>query len=1117
MKRRWWVSLTVAVVGTALALVGNLAANTAKIPDSWEWTVGLFGAVVFLTVISVWVQSFQSHALRAAPDSCVDPFAELRVRIGVQWQAEIGVRWLSRPRPLRLSLQSTTRAAAAAVGRQSLAVALLPTTVDPRPAAHELVTAFVHDATRQWVIIGEKGAGKTTVALLFALAACDAAAGAPVPIVLSAAGWTPPDPEDETGERVEDWLVRRITEEYPVVGRQVMDQPGALDRIMLVLDGIDEMASHLLELALVDLDRASAGLSMVLTSRASEFESAVTAVGALSRATVLEIQPVKPADAGDYLGQRELTGSTRWQRVIDEMDRDPKGDLASALSTPLMVSLARRAYQRPADQPDELLTFHTRTEIERYLLDKFLAAVYPVDVQRRHARRWLAFLARYLERRPDDRENLRWWQLAEAVPQWVFVVIFPVLVSAIVPVLMLLLDRAWAGRFDAWRSDVVIGVFAGLSIGVLSGVRVARFQPTAQVRGGVVGATVAGTVRDLVTTVALAAGFGALLLGVAWLTDKPLAIETALDAAEWFKDLLAGQDATVRATSFLVALLVALLSVMNAMAAGRHGQPLRTAPRLRSLPGNFLGGVTLAAPVTLPVAVLFLTNDVFGMRTAIGLAAMFGWLVAIPVGVVRWFGRPIDEGKTDSPESVLRADRKAVLGGTLASGVGTVVFIVVTIWTLAAISFPDDPTGSETGTMIFVLSVLSLFPITLVPVVVFFGSGSPWLPYLVARLWLAVGRRLPWRLDSFLQSAYETGVLRKAGAAYQFRHDSLRQHLAASSPAYRRFRRFHAGPARATRPWTVVAAALMTCAAFTAVVVGIQAPYARLKGPAGRGAVDQLVFSRDGTTLAAVYDYNELTLWKAVDGTVETPPSDLAKAPHWIVNAGFVLLSGSPDCAPETAVAHEEARSPGSTFCNAWDVFSQAGDLIAVPSDERIGVWRVGGDPIDVIPIESAQRAAFSANGRVLAAVTSHSMVLADLTTHDYRHAEIDWIHTIGIAISGDGRTVADVNALGDVELRRWQQLDAVDRLSAGNGLSYKAGARSNVQSLAFSSDSRRLATVGEDGVVAIWDLTSNKIECTVDVSSNTTSVAFSPDGRMIAVGNKNGDVILTPLPPIAE
>jgi hypothetical protein len=47
----------------------------------------------------------------------------------------------------------------------------------------------------------------------------------------------------------------------------------------------------------------------------------------------------------------------------------------------------------------------------------------------------------------------------------------------------------------------------------------------------------------------------------------------------------------------------------------------------------------------------------------------------------------------------------------------------------------------------------------------------------LSRIWLPLTRRLPWRLIAFLDDACQQGVLRQAGAVYQFRHARLQDHL----------------------------------------------------------------------------------------------------------------------------------------------------------------------------------------------------------------------------------------------------------------------------------------------------------------------------------------------------
>jgi hypothetical protein len=47
----------------------------------------------------------------------------------------------------------------------------------------------------------------------------------------------------------------------------------------------------------------------------------------------------------------------------------------------------------------------------------------------------------------------------------------------------------------------------------------------------------------------------------------------------------------------------------------------------------------------------------------------------------------------------------------------------------------------------------------------------------LARIWLPLTGRLPWRLIPFLNDACRQGVMRRAGAVYQFRHARLQNHL----------------------------------------------------------------------------------------------------------------------------------------------------------------------------------------------------------------------------------------------------------------------------------------------------------------------------------------------------
>src|SRR5262249_18142778 len=202
------------------------------------------------------------------------------------------------------------------------------------------------------------GAGKSTLAVLLTLGLLQRRqAGDPVPVLVTVSSWDP------DREHLDTWLVRRLGELYPALGRRGSTGPARRGRLVgrglvtPVLAGRDEMPEPVRARAITALTVAvGRDRPMVLTSRADEYQAAVSQAGSpLARAAVVEVEPVTAADAAAYLSTGQVDGQARWQPVLTHLAAQPDGILARTLRTPLMVYLARTAYHIPGSDPAALL------------------------------------------------------------------------------------------------------------------------------------------------------------------------------------------------------------------------------------------------------------------------------------------------------------------------------------------------------------------------------------------------------------------------------------------------------------------------------------------------------------------------------------------------------------------------------------------------------------------------------------------------------------------------------------------------------------------------------------------------------------------------------------------
>lgn len=407
-RRGWQPSPVTALVLTiAVALVGNLATSTVRVSGDW-WPPTVWAAVTVLVVAAVLVERAR-HRGATTPE---DAPAALAAAVNRQWRNEIAARGVWQPVPLRVRWSSTGRPVAAARD-----VVLDEDATDWRELpldghVTEIVTAFTGLPHRQLVVLGGPGAGKSVLATLLTLGMLEERqAGAPVPVLLSLASWDP------TREDVETLLTRRLTEDYvflagPAPGGATMANHLLTHHgLVAVLDGLDELPVEWHGPAIEALDRfAAAGHPLVLTCRAEEYEHAVTTTGVLlSRAAIVELRPLAVADVIAFL-RHPAPARARWEPVLDHLREHPDGPLATVLSTPLMVSLARARYVAPSTDPTELLG-RSRRELREVLIDGFVPALYrdSRDYPPARAEHWLSRLAYQLD--GAGTRELWWWTL----------------------------------------------------------------------------------------------------------------------------------------------------------------------------------------------------------------------------------------------------------------------------------------------------------------------------------------------------------------------------------------------------------------------------------------------------------------------------------------------------------------------------------------------------------------------------------------------------------------------------------------------------------------------------------------------------------------------------------
>ncbi|RKN30608.1 hypothetical protein D7044_19575 [Micromonospora musae] len=705
-------------------VAGLSAAGTA-----WVWTRYDFEKVnwawgVVAGVIAVYVVLDQIFLTRPATPVAVaahrqalaDELAELVRRDPaddallrtVDEPYPLPVRWRNAPERLQPSWRS--------IGRSSDAGLL-----DLAGRDGTLWSHYRRVPSGRLLLLGPAGSGKSIIALRMARESpVHREPDAPVPVVLSADSWDP--------DRLpfHDWLVDRIGRRYPQLAADSPRRDAVLrdlvetDLVVPVLDGLDEVPEDRLIACLEELN-ALPTQRFVLTCRTSVYERYLSQGEKLRGTAVVILEPPAPAEVADYLVDAAPYHQVdNWSTVAGTLDDDP--ELAGALSTPLMVAMARSAFDAPGTDPQDLVPLareRGRRSVEDQLLTRAVDAALRSRRGGQGLRRWapararayLSYLAAHLE--SLDLREFRWWELPAALP------------------------RPFWGLVDGLRAGLAVWLAVALARDALTGT-------AALVDERWVADLLEWTARrpDVLTAAAvvLVAAFALLRRGGGSVPPVRVAFTGGPRALA-----MGMRDGLARGAASGSLLTWALL------------WPLPPTPQLVAV----LERVPGLPPWSVPTQA--------GVVLAVVVCAYNAVRSALRVDVAA----PVDDLAAARPDETVRADRAATIAATVPAVAGSVLQVLVLMAALRLTGvlsgMPPLPTllyaGVGLGLGRWLLS---------------HGRGA-WVRFAVARGVLALRRRTPLQLLSFLSYAEAVGLLRYGAGGYRFRHGRLQGRLAARS------------------------------------------------------------------------------------------------------------------------------------------------------------------------------------------------------------------------------------------------------------------------------------------------------------------------------------------------
>ena len=271
-------------------------------------------------------------------------------------------------------------------------------------------------------------------------------------------------------------------------------------------------------------------------------------------------------------------------------------------------------------------------------------------------------------------------------------------------------------------------------------------------------------------------------------------------------------------------------------------------------------------------------------------------------------------------------------------------------------------------------------------------------------------------------------------------------------------------------------------------------------------AVTSIDFSPDGQVLASAGVGDRLIIWSLSGEKILEwlTNQDAINSIIFSPDGNYLITSGSDGTLKFWSLSGEKKLEKSLDSIHSISL-SPDGKLLATATiDNQLSLWNLSELPLGISPglivgeSDLVRKVSFSPDGNFLATLDGKSRVkLWNIAEKQWQKLEIE---AISMSFSlAKPQILATATSNGVVQLWNVPEAKLIEEFKT---------LHLDTKLVLFSPDGDRIATVGIDRNVRLWNLAGRQL-AQFEFEENVVSVSFSPDGKLLAVGDSDGKVWL--------